>query len=498
MIDKRSSGILLHVSSLSGPDGIGDLGLDAYRWIDFLAESKCAIWQTLPLGPTGFGNSPYQSFSAFAGNPNLISLQKLCDQNLITEDDLSIRPQFNQFKVDYQKVNEWKQNILSLAFENYKSRSNNITRNLYDKFFEDNKYWIEDFGLFLALKEFHNGHPWNMWKYSLKKRELSALNEFRSQLSHEIEFHIFQQFIFFNQWDSLHQYANQCGIKILGDLPIFIAMDSVDTWSSPDLFLLDENDQPLYVAGVPPDYFSDTGQLWGNPLYQWNNHIESNFHWWLDRIKFTLKQFDLLRIDHFRGFCANWQIPAGMPTAEIGEWSPGPGSRFFDTLMTTLGDLPFIAEDLGDITLDVVELRERYNLPGMKILQFAFSNGSSNPFLPHNYPVLCVAYTGTHDNDTSLGWFENSTNQERCHFTEYTNSNHEDVSWDMIRAIWASVAQVAIAPLQDFLSLNSEARMNYPGTKSNNWAWRVDANQIDTKLTERVKKINTLYGRAIL
>lgn len=491
----RAAGVLLHPSSLPGPDGIGDIGPEAYHWVNFLKETGCSLWQVLPLGPTGYGDSPYQCFSAFAGNPYLINPLFLMEDDLLNQEDLDNRPDFNPQNVDFGKVIDWKINLLVKAFNNFQKMQPAELIKEFSVFKENEKIWLDDFALFMSLKEKFNGAPWEKWPLEFRNRETTVIQEFKSNHQEKIESHMFRQFVFYRQWLSLKKYANEQGISIIGDIPIFVAYDSADAWANPELFYFDKTGKPTVVAGVPPDYFSETGQLWGNPLYRWDVHQKTNYSWWLSRIKSTLTLFDIVRLDHFRGFVAYWEVPAGNPTAEIGKWVPGPGAKFFSAIKEELGELPIIAEDLGEITPDVFELRDQFDLPGMKICQFAFGGDPEEPFLPHNYPVNCVAYTGTHDNDTVLGWYKTAPQPERDFCRRYLSRSGENISWDLIRLIWSSVANFAIAPLQDFLSLDGSARMNFPGHASGNWCWRFEAHQIDSNLAERIHDINFLYSR---
>ena len=494
---KRSSGILLHPTSLPGPDGLGDLGADAHQWVLSLSKMGFEFWQILPLGPTGYGDSPYQCFSAFAGNPLLINSLFLVEDGLLTFDDLADRPAFSNEFVDYGKAIPWKNRLLNTAFSNFKASPRPELKKEFDNFCQKEHTWLDDYALFMAIKDAYHGEPWNKWAPPLKMREKDALLQFSNEHHDSILCHQFRQLLFFRQWQDIKQYANSLGIKIIGDIPIFVAYDSADAWSNPDLFYFDKNRDAIVVAGVPPDYFSVTGQLWGNPLYLWKTHQDTAYDWWIKRIKSTLALVDIIRLDHFRGFVDYWEIPAGMPTAEIGQWKPGPGKGFFDAIKTFLGDLPLIAEDLGQINPQVYQLRDELALPGMKILQFGFGNGPEDNFLPHNYPIHCVAYTGTHDNDTAIGWFETAQEKEKDFCRRYLNSSGEDIAWDMIRCIWASVANIAIAPLQDFLQKGSEARMNFPGRASGNWAWRFQHHEITPELINRIAEINYLYGRTV-
>ncbi len=495
MKSNRMSGILLHPSSLPGSDGIGDIGPEAYEWVNFLVQSGCNLWQLLPLGPTGYGDSPYQCFSAFAGNPYLISSTLLMDVGLLLLEDLQDRPDFSAELVDFGPVIQWKLKLLDRAYKTFKQKQPDELTKQFQQFINQEQDWLMDFALFMAIKEVNEGLSWDHWEDGLRKRDKKSLEKFQAKNKPLIESHMFKQFLFFTQWTDLKKYANDHGIEIIGDIPIFISFDSSDAWSNPDLFYFDEDLKPTVVAGVPPDYFSATGQLWGNPLYRWDVHKENRYKWWIKRIKATLKLFDFIRLDHFRGFVNYWEVPAGNKTAEIGKWLPGPGADFFEVVQNELGVLPIIAEDLGEISKDVYILRDQFDLPGMKICQFAFSNDPDDPFLPHNYPINCVAYTGTHDNDTVLGWYLSAPKKEQDFCRRYLARSGENISWDLIRVVWSSVAKITIAPLQDFLSLGNEARMNYPGRASGNWSWRVLPHQINSELAQRINEINFLFSR---
>jgi 4-alpha-glucanotransferase len=491
----RSSGIILHPTSLPSADGIGDFGPDAYQWVNFLSGSGCSLWQCLPLGPTGYGDSPYQCFSAFAGNPYLISPTLLLKDGLIDFNDLSDRPSFPAELVNFGDVIPWKLEILNRAYLHYHHEKPGEIKSDFEEFLHLNSDWLEDFSLFMAIKESQAGASWDHWPKALRLRSPEALRKFKTTHLEAVEKHSFRQFLFYRQWLALRTYANEKGIRIIGDIPIFIAYDSADAWSHPDLFFMDQQGLPKVVAGVPPDYFSPTGQLWGNPLYDWETHRKTGYSWWIQRFRSILKTIDIVRLDHFRGFAGYWEIPYGMPTAEIGRWVTGPGASFFEKLQTELGDLPILAEDLGEITPDVIELRDKFNLPGMKIFQFAFSSDSSNPFLPHNYPAHCTAYTGTHDNDTALGWYHTAPEKELDFYRRYLARSGNDISWDMIRAVWSSVAVFAIAPLQDVLSLDSSARMNFPGKAYGNWTWRFKPQDLTDEIQIRLLDMNNLYSR---
>lgn len=492
---ERASGILLHPTSLPGPDGIGDLGPQAYRWVDFLAAAGCALWQILPLGPTGYGDSPYQCFSAFAGNPYLVSPATLLDEDLLALSDLADRPPFPADYVDYGEVIPWKLTLLDRAFARFQSSASPELRAEFAAFQTAQASWLHDFALFMALKEANGGEAWDSWPAAWRQREAPAMQEARQTHAEAIQRHAFRQFLFFRQWSALRTYAAGKGIHIIGDIPIFVAYDSADVWAHPELFYLDEQGKPTVVAGVPPDYFSPTGQLWGNPLYRWDVHAETGYAWWLGRLRATLQTVDYIRLDHFRGFAGYWEVKAGMPTAEIGRWAPGPGTHFFSTVQQALGDLPIIAEDLGVITPDVVALRDGFGLPGMRVLQFAFTGDPKDPFLPHNHIPNCVVYTGTHDNDTTRGWYATAPEKERDFFRRYLGSDGHDPAWDLIRAAWASVANLAVAPMQDFLSLGGEARMNLPGRETGNWGWRMPYGALSQALRDRIADFNFLYRR---
>lgn len=492
---ERSGGIILHPTSLPGPYGIGDLGPKAMGWVDFLHETGCGLWQVLPLGPTGYGDSPYQCFSAFAGNPYLISPQMLLEDGLLQIDDLRDLPDFPVDRVDYGKVIPWKVGLLDRAFVRFPGAASRDMLDDFDKFQDENQYWLEDFALFMALKEVFGGGSWIHWPAVYRKREEKSLFIAAKNYRNEILKQKFRQFIFFRQWGLLRNYANERQIRIIGDIPIFVAHDSAEVWAKPELFFLDSDGNPTVVAGVPPDYFSETGQLWGNPLYRWELHKADDYAWWINRMKAVLELVDIVRLDHFRGFSGYWEVPFGEPTAQKGRWVKGPGIEFFNALKKKLGDLPIIAEDLGVITRDVEYLRDYFGLPGMRIIQFAFHGDPSEPFLPHNHINNCVVYTGTHDNDTSLGWFQRVPESERDFYRRYLGRGGEQIAWDFIRAAWSSVACFSLAPMQDFLNLGNEARMNYPGNPSGNWAWRMKEADLSKDLAERIKEFNFLFSR---
>lgn len=494
MTFKRSSGILLHPTSLPGPYGIGDFGSQAYQFIDFLASTGCKLWQVLPLGPTGYGDSPYQCFSAFAGNPYLVSPEELMKDGLLTQADLEDMPSWDSSRVDFGALYLWKPGLLDRAYAHFASMPRSDIHVEFETFCRENAFWLDDFALFMALKDANGGIAWNQWPIDQRKRDKATLDKARGDYSASVVRQEFRQFLFFRQWNALRSYVHDKDIQIIGDIPIFVAMDSADAWSNPELYFLDEDGAPTVVAGVPPDYFSPTGQLWGNPLYNWVEHEQTGYKWWIDRIRACLNMVDIVRIDHFRGFAGYWEIPGGALTAENGRWVPGPGAALFIAIQSALGDLPIIAEDLGEITPDVIELRDMFKLPGMKILQFAFT-GPDNPFLPHQYNSNCVVYTGTHDNDTSLGWYRSAPVSERDLYHRYLSRDNSDVPGDMLRAIWGSVAVFSVAPLQDFLRLGTEARMNFPGKVGGFWAWRMGSDSLSDNLKNYIRELNWVFQR---
>lgn len=494
MFSTRASGILLHPTSLPGRYGIGDLGEAAYRWVDFLASAGQQYWQVLPLGPTGYGDSPYQCFSAFAGNPLLIDLDQLVVAGWLERNKVEPVPPFPQERVDYGNVIRYKMPLLCRAYSGFCRRGSTQDRAAFDAFCHAEAHWLEDFALFMALKD-HFQVAWNNWPREIRLRHPDALRGYRQRLDERVKMYCFIQWVFVRQWTALKRYANERGIRIIGDIPIFVALDSADVWAHPDLFYLDDRGSPTVVAGVPPDYFSPTGQLWGNPLYRWEVLAAQGYRWWIERFQATLRLVDMVRLDHFRGFEAYWEIPAGMPTAEVGRWVKGPGDALFQALQNALGDLPVIAEDLGFITSEVEALRERWGFPGMKVLQFAFS-GPDNPYLPHTYTdTNWVVYTGTHDNDTTRGWFQTRPPQERAYVLDYLACDGRDIAWDLMRLAWQSVAVLAIAPLQDVLRLGSEARMNTPGRADGNWTWRFREEVLTPERARALARMTWMYGR---
>ncbi len=502
----RASGILLHPTSLPGRFGIGDLGDEAYKFIDFLAESGQTLWQVLPLGPTGYGDSPYQCFSAFAGNAMLVSPARLVEVGFLDKKDIADVPDFDLDRVEFGRVIEYKSGLLRKAFDNFRRTTDTGLRSDFETFNQNAAVWLDDYALYRAMKDARDGAAWNRWEKPLVRRDPEALVAARDALHEEIEAHKFYQYLFFKQWSELKAYCREKRVSIVGDIPIFVAHDSSDVWAQPEQFRLDAEGNPLFIAGVPPDYFSKTGQLWGNPLYDWEQMKADGFHWWIERASATLRLVDILRIDHFRGFAAYWEIPGGDLTAERGRWVPAPGKELFRAIRNALGELPIVAEDLGVITPDVVALREEFKFPGMRILQFGFSTDARNKDLPHNYPPNSVVYTGTHDNDTIVGWFssragEGSTRtaeqieREREFCMNYLSTDGAEVHWDFIRAALASVSNTALMPLQDVLGLGTEARMNLPASTSGNWNWRYRAEMITGAITERLHKLTHLYGR---
>ncbi len=492
---ERSSGILLHPTSLPGKYGIGSLGNEAFSFIDFLVSAKQKMWQILPLGPTGYGDSPYQCFSSIAGNPLLIDLDLLIEQQLLFADDIIDAPEFPDIETDYPSVIKYKFEKLEIAFSNFKTKSNKIIAQQFDEFCNKNAEWLNNYALFMALKSYHGQASWYDWETDYRQRDSKAIADFEINNNHQIELQKFMQYLFFKQWNDVKSYANQKSIKIIGDIPIYVSSDSVETWTQPEIFLFDENMKPLKVAGVPPDYFSETGQLWGNPIYDWDYHKQTNFAWWKQRIKANFEIFDIVRIDHFRGFSEFWAIPFDEETAINGEWLPCPGHELFTSLKDEFGELQIIAEDLGFITDDVVKLREDFNFPGMKILQFAFDSDEENNYLPHSYDKNFVVYTGTHDNDTTLSWRNLASDENRKSVLDYFGYETNNGAWDFIRLAHASVANCSIIPLQDILNLDNEARMNLPGTTEGNWKWRFEKNDLSNELAIKLGRLTKTYGR---
>jgi len=500
MKPQRCSGILLHPTSLPSPYGIGDLGPQAYRFVEFLARAGQRIWQVLPLVPTGYGNSPYQSPSTFAGNPLLINLEQFVEEGWLNEEELRDHPPFPAEVVDFDAVSAWKLAMLDHAHRRFEEKSHLRTREAFEFFCTEEAAWLDDYALYMALKERHDQAAWTEWGEALANRQPEALQAARHELRDRIRAIQFVQFNFFRQWDWLHSYCGKNGIKILGDVPIYVAHDSADVWANRDLFLLDKAGLPTVVAGVPPDYFSDTGQLWGNPIFDWDRLKETGYQWWIDRLRANLRIADVIRLDHFRGFEAFWQVPRDHETAEHGAWMPGPGDAIFDAFKEAFGEeLPLLAEDLGVITEDVDALRARAGLRGMAVLQFGLGTSpadSSAP--PHKYTRDLVAYTGTHDNDTLMGWAKQvaAKEPERWKYVQdYLQADNQPFNWVCIRRLLASVADIVILPLQDVLGLGNEARMNLPGNVGANWAWRFPQDGLDAAAGERLRHLVWLYAR---
>jgi len=487
----RASGLLLHVTSLPSPYGIGDVGPGALFWIDRLAQAGQSWWQMLPLGPTGYGNSPYQPVSSFAGNELLISPDWLIEDELLRAGDSQGRS-FPQDKVDYNAVVPFKQGLLEKAWTNFSAGARSDLRPAYELFRNEQAHWLEDYALFRALKFKFGGAHYLEWPAELVQRQAAALDQVRRELQDQIDQVCFAQFLLFRQGERLKTYAHSKGISLIGDLPFFVSPDSSDVWARPELFLLDEQRRPRVVAGVPPDYFSAQGQLWGNPVYDWNALRQTDYRWSISRLQALLAHVDVIRLDHFRAFAAAWHVPSGAPTAQSGKWVAGPGADFFHALQQELGTLPFIAEDLGLITPDVYALRDEFHLPGMRILQFAFDGKSDNPYLPHNYDRNTVVYTGTHDNPTTRGWFDGLPDNQRQNLWSYLKlpgGDSGDVSPALLTLAWSSVAAVAMAPLQDLLNLGSEARMNIPGRLEGNWNWRCTEGMLSDRAFEWLRDL---------
>jgi 4-alpha-glucanotransferase len=470
------------------------LGDAARAWLEWMHQAGCGMWQFLPLGPAGPGWSPYQSPSTFAGHPLLISLEDLVAQGWLLRTDVEDVPVSTEH-VDFALVHRYKTTRLARAADRWRSLGQPDGQ-AFEAWCESHRAWVDDFALFMALKEAHDGAPWMDWEPDLARRRPAALSRSRRAWATEIENHALQQFWFWSQWNALHGRAAELGIRLVGDLPIYVALDSADVWANPDLFQLDDDGRPLVVAGVPPDYFSATGQLWSNPIYRWERHRQDGFLWWIERVRQLAQHVEIVRIDHFRGLEAYWEVPADSPTAATGRWVPGPGADLLEALRNALGGLPFIAEDLGVITPGVQELVEAFDLPGMKVLQFGLEGGESEGELPQAYPEQCVAYTGTHDNNTSRGWFEEASKPIRDFARRALSTDGNDIAWSMIRAIWESPARWALAPAQDLLSLGGEARMNYPGRAEGNWTWRMGQGVVNAELAGRLRALNEEHGRA--
>lgn len=491
----RESGILLHPTSLPGPHGIGDFGPAAYRFIDWLQAAGQRLWQVMPLGPTGYGDSPYASPSAFAGNPLLISLSWLHGDGLLTDHDLSRAPAFPDDHVAFEAVAAFKDELLRRAFDAFRRGAASELRGEFEQFSRDEAYWLDSYALFMAVKRAHRMTSWHDWDEPIRLRSGNSIEEWSVREAQEIRFQKFVQFLFNRQWLSLKAYANASNVRVIGDIPIFVAEDSADVWSSQELFKLDSTGVATEVAGVPPDPFSDTGQIWGNPVYDWEMMRKDEFGWWSSRIKRMLTTVDVVRIDHFRGFAAAWLVPAGAATAAEGHWERAPGGDVFAAIRRAHGDLPIIIEDLGVITPDVISLREVLGFPGMNVLQFAFENNPANVYLPHNYRPDAVVYTATHDNQTTVGWFQARSPEDQAAVQRYLGRDGSDIAWDLIRVALASVAQTAILSMQDVLRLDDSARMNVPGNPEGNWSWRCRADQLASELATGLRDMTWLYGR---
>ena len=504
----RSSGILLHFTSLPGRFGIGDFGPCAFEFADFLADSGQKLWQVLPINPTGYGDSPYQCFSAFAGNPLLISLERLADQGLLQGADLANVPAFPDSSVDYGSVITYKMPILRLAAQVFFADASRSDRAAFERFCERSSSWLDDYALFMAVKDAHHGIIFTSWDPDIRRRDPNALRDWSGKLAPEIQAYKYWQFEFFRQWDQIKTYCQERAIRFMGDIPIYVAHDSADVWAHPDLFYLDEHGSPTVVSGVPPDYFSATGQLWGNPIYRWDVLAANGYKWWIERFRASLALFDMVRLDHFRGFESYWEVPGRETTAINGRWVKGPGENFLSALQNAFGGLPIVAENLGVITPPVEKLRHQFGLPGMSLLQFAFGTDPQGPsFRPHNYSRDLVAYTGGHDNDTTVGWWNSSAGADSTRTSEDVRKEHDfaraylnfhddaEINWVMIRAVLASVADIAIVPLQDVLGLGTEARMNLPGRVSGNWKWRYRPGALNKDLSARLRSLAMLYDR---
>jgi 4-alpha-glucanotransferase len=491
---KRKSGILLHITCLPSPFGIGDLGPGAYKFANFLERSQQRVWQVLPLTPTTIGNSPYYSPSAFAGNPLLISPEKMNEEGFLENSDIDCAPEFSNDHVEFGEVHRYKYALFKKAFEQFPENHSE-----FHEFCVKNKVWLDDYSLFTSLKNHFEGKEWNEWPAPLKMREPDELELWKEKLCDEVRFQKFLQFVFYDQWFKLKDYCNEKEIQVFGDIPIYVTLDSADAWANPEIFKLNSEKKPWVVAGVPPDYFSETGQLWGNPVYDWDSLKDDSYRWWIDRLSFNLEISDIVRIDHFRGFLGAWEIPAGEETAVNGQWQSVPGADFFAKVFERFPTASIVAEDLGYITPDVREVMDRFELPGMKLLVFAFGSGmASNPYILHNHIPNCVVYTGTHDCNTIRGWFENDLSEEdRLRLFQYLNREcHADkISWEMIRMAMMSTSRLAIIPIQDILGLGAESRFNFPGTLDGNWEWRMADDQITPDLEKRLSETTYLFGR---
>lgn len=494
-MNKRNSGILLHITSLPGDEGVGTMGKNAFQFVDFLVNAGQQLWQILPLGPVGSGNSPYQCYSAFAGDSIMIDLHLLVDEGFLTSTEIENIPRFQKRKVEFEKVRTWKHGLFMKAFERFQNDKIHHFGDEYNYFLNEHGWWLHDYALFMAAKEHFGKTSWHNWTDDFKIRKREALNKIGLQLEKEVNYHRFLQFLFFRQWFSLKRYANLKGVQIVGDVPLYVSGESADVWANTDIFLLDENLEPIEVGGVPPDYFSETGQLWGNPVFDWECLKARNYDWWMARLHFNLNFFNRIRIDHFRGLESYWSVPAKEETAINGKWIPAYGNEMLALLQSQIGELPLIAEDLGTITPEVNTLRETYNLPGMKVLQFAFTTDETNEHLPHNYQTDFIVYTGTHDNDTTLGFLQTVKGEEKELVEKYVGSFDLKGHDKIIEMAMASVAKTAIIPMQDVLQLDGKSRMNTPGIANGNWGWRFQWNQLKAKQQNRVKELTVLYNR---
>jgi 4-alpha-glucanotransferase len=489
----RESGILLHISSLPGKYGIGDFGKEAYKFIDFLKESDQKNWQILPLGITGYGDSPYQSFSAFAGNPYFIDIEEFIEKEYISEEDVNeYNLKSRDDSIDYNKLYKNKYKLLRLIY----NKDYDLSKKKLEEFYIKEKEWLRPFALFMTIKDYQQGKSWLEWEDRFKEYDSKSVQEFENKNKKDLFFWVFTQFYFFTQWKKLKKYANNRNINIIGDMPVYVAEDSSDIWANSKYFNLDKDLKPKTVAGVPPDLFSEKGQLWGNPIYNWENMKKNNYKWWIKRIKHSFRLFDKLRIDHFRGFEAYWEVEKNSKDAVKGKWVKGPGLELFNEIKKQLGNLDIIAEDLGFLTKEVHNLIDDTGYPGMKVLQFAFDGDSNNPYLPHNYCKNSVVYTGTHDNQTTKDWFASQDKESKKYIKDYIKEkNDKDISWKLIKTAWSSTADLAIAPMQDFLNLGNESRMNTPATLGDNWTWRLASNLMKRGLSEKISHITQLYGR---
>ncbi len=500
---RRNAGVLLHPTSLPGIYGVGELGDEAVAFLDWAQSAGVHIWQVLPLNPTGYGASPYGCLSSFAGNPLLISPQRLLQEGLLDPDDVADVPRFSDEHVEFDRVHAYKMGLLRTSWTRFNDRASEELQAALQAFVESDEQqeWLDDYALYMALKESAGGAPWWKWESDVVARDEKALSRARGQYEDDVRFWKYVQFQFFRQWNIVREAAHARGIRIMGDVPIYVACDSADVWGNRELFQLNEQGEPTFVAGVPPDYFSATGQRWGNPLYRWDRLAERNYDWWVKRFRGALQHCDVVRLDHFRGFEAYWEVPAEHETAVQGRWAPGPGAELFTVVEQALGRIPMILEDLGLITPEVERLRDQIGYPGMKVLQFAFGDDANgpphgrNPYLPHNYSQNCVVYTGTHDNDTTSGWFNSLGQAEQHAARRYLGVDGQDIAWDLIRAALASVARTTIVPVQDLLNLGSEARMNQPGRPDANWGWRYRDDQLDEEAGARLAELTAVYGR---